>query len=698
MSKQLPHPPEHRRENVPPIEKFGTRRTDPYGWMKPGDWQAVLRRPQTLEDEIKCAIDEENGYTRGIMSASAPQMDKLKHDLHRLERIAETETGFISGEYFYSEMRGESGDKLFARRHLATDQEDILLDMAQERQLKPDVALSWGGPKFSPDYTLFGWALDETGSGDFAIRVREIETGLLIVNDLCHCHGGFTFDKHGQFLFWIGKDAKGRPNSVWRRDIQAGTDVQCFSHQDSSFFIDLSTSASGDFIFIRLLNGDQSEVWFIPSANPTRSPQVIEPMSAFHDYYVEHWQDRFVIRTNADGADDFKLVTAPVASPGQENWSQLVPHRSGCYISGVMPFADYLVRTEWCDARPRLVMMSPESDEQEIGFDDQAYALQIIPQQDYHSDMISYCYSSPIRPPRLMRASFNCGESSPLFTSSDSESFLSDHYKLQRLDIPAEDGAIIPVTLISKASSPPSAVQPLYLIAYGAYGEIMEDTFRPEIIVLADQGWTCAIAHVRGGGERGAHWWRPTLRQGKKITFSDFTTCAETLIARGLAGEGNIVAHGMSAGGLLMGAVFASHPHLWAGVIAQVPFVDVLNTLDDWQNHPLGSTPFAIWGDPRVEEDYCYMASYSPYDLLQPAEFPALLTTGGVVDERVAFWEPLKFAVKARGMNLSDAPVLSHIGLDTGHFGDPTPEGQREQTALFLCFAMRAVDRNWLQT
>ena len=255
----------------------------------------------------------------------------------------------------------------------------------------------------------------------------------------------------------------------------------------------------------------------------------------------------------------------------------------------------------------------------------------------------------------------------------------------------ADDGAKIPLTLLSLASSPPNSKQPVYMYAYGAYGEITEDLFRPEAIALVERGWTFAIAHVRGGGERGANWWRPTLKQGKKLTFSDFVACAQSLVEQDLAAEGNIVAHGMSAGGLLMGAVFVTHPHLWAGVIAQVPFVDILNTLDDWQNHPLGSTPFAIWGDPRIEEDFKYMASYSPYDTLKPAHYPALLMTGGVVDDRVAFWEPLKFVAKARDMSESNRPLLSHIGMQSGHLGDPSPEGQLKQTLMFLQFALSVV-------
>lgn len=670
------------------------RRTDPYAWMKPRDWQAILREPLSLEGEIKIAVDRENAYTRNVMSSSEPLMQDIKRHLNEIGKATDSETGFISAGFFYFESKSNSGEERFGRRSLSTGREEVFLDMALERKKNPAVRLSWFGPKLSPDQTLYGWAIDETGSGNFSIGIRDVVEGQLIDLGLCNCHGSFAFDKQSRYLFWVGKDASGRPDSVWRRDICAGIDVRCFTNVDTALFIDLSTSASGDFVFIRLVNGDQSEVWFIPSEAPASSPAVIEPMSALHDYQVEHWLDRFVIRTNADGADDYKIVTTSVNSPGRENWKTLVPHRRGRYITDVITFSDYLVRTEWRDARPQLVIMASCGDEYDLHFDDDIYAAKIPSQQDYNSGCISYTYSSPVTPPRLVKTELSSGESSTLLDNDNRPDFPSEKYQLQRLEIKATDGAKIPVTLLTKLCAPPGPDQPLYLFAYGAYGEITEDKFRPEAIALVDRGWSYAIAHVRGGGERGTSWWRPTLKQGKKTTFTDFTACAEGLIASGFASQGNIVAHGMSAGGLLTASVFATHPYLWAGVVAQVPFVDILNTLDDWQNHPLGSTPFSIWGDPRDEKDYQYMASYAPYEVLKPADYPALLATGGVADDRVAFWEPLKFTAKVRDLNTSSAPILSRIDLQSGHFGDPSPDGQLDQSALFIAFAIRAAERN----
>ncbi|MEM7742013.1 MAG: prolyl oligopeptidase family serine peptidase [Pseudomonadota bacterium] len=694
MTDNDPARPSHRKE-VRRIKKYGTLREDAYSWMKPADWQQVLKDPLSLGGDIKQAINQENLYTEAKIAMSSDLAAEIRDGLKQAEQRASQETGSVWEHYFYVESVCEKGDMVFKRRDMNTGLETTILSMSDERQNKPYAKLAWGGPRLSHSGDLFAWSIDETGSGDFAVKVKCINTGDLVVSDLHHCHGSFALEKDGRFLFWVGKDTKGRPNAVWRRDIEAGTDHLCFESDDLSLFIDLKTSASGDYVFIRLLNGEGSEVWFIPSRTPQAQPVLIEPRTPGHDYDVEHWHDDFVIMTNADGAEDNALVTAPVDLPERSNWRLWVPHQKGRYIRGVLPFSTFLVRSELRDARPHLVLMKRDGFEHDISFNHVAYSVDISKNQRYDNDFVSFTYCSPTVPPMLLKADTSSKNTSPLLSSHEALLFDSERYCLTRLDIPLPDDEPVPVTLLSLRDSPPNPNQPLYLYAYGAYGEVLEDKYRPDAIALVERGWTYAIAHVRGGGERGSHWWRTALKHGKKKTFSDYITCAEKLILDGYAGQGNIVAHGMSAGGLLMGAVFTERPDLWAGVIAQVPFVDVLNTLDDWQNHPLGSTPFSIWGDPRIEEDYRYIASYSPYEALAQNAYPALLTTGGVADDRVAFWEPLKFTAKARDVTTGGAPALCKIGLQTGHLGDVTPGGQLEQNTMFLTFAVRAVDGKW---
>ena len=262
LNNALP-PPTHRKD-FQQIEKFGLRRTDTYGWMKSRDWQSVLKNPQSLDSEIKTAIDKENAYTQAFLSESANLEHNLKNQLLEARKYSDAETGVIAGDYFYFERTSEAGEFLIGRRDINTDDEQVLLDMAQEREKNTAAQLSWGGPKFSPNRALLGWAVDETGSGSFLVKVRDIDSDQIIVNDIRNCHGSIAFDKHGQYLFWVGQDQKGRPNCVWRRHIRDGTDIKCFETQNTSYFIDLKTSQSGDFIFIRRLNGDQCILTSIP--------------------------------------------------------------------------------------------------------------------------------------------------------------------------------------------------------------------------------------------------------------------------------------------------------------------------------------------------------------------------------------------------------------------------------------------------
>lgn len=279
--------------------------------------------------------------------------------------------------------------------------------------------------------------------------------------------------------------------------------------------------------------------------------------------------------------------------------------------------------------------------------------------------------------------------------AEDGKGYDPARYAVERIEVAAADGARVPITLLHRRGAARDGKAPLFLYGYGSYGATVPARFSPAALALVDEGWTYAIAHVRGGAERGNDWWRSVLKKGKKKTFTDFIACAEHLVEQGYTTKGRIVAHGYSAGGLLMGAVYTMRPDLWAGVIAQVPFVDPLNTLDHFETHPLRGTGLKIWGDPRIADEYDYIASYSPYDNLKAAAYPALLATGNVADERVSFFEPLKFAAKARALTTAGNPVMVRISMLGGHVFPQGSKAAREQDAQFGAFAIWAAGRRW---
>lgn len=689
-----PTPPQHARMAAS-VGNFGHERVDEYAWMRPRDWQAVLRDPSTLDTPIAAAVQAENAYAEAMLAPAAALRAKLRLRSDALDRINDSRLEVEDGEFFYYTRKSSTGGQIaHVRRPINGGVEQVLLDVGVEAAAKPSFSLHWGGPQRSPDGKLFGWAQDLTGSGIFQIRVREIATGRLLVSDIDNAHGGMAFDSGGRYLYWVGRSTDGNANAVWRRDMRTGKDVRLHYEGDDAFFIELRTLSSGAFVLFRMLNGSQTEAWLIPAGGEA-APILIEKRAADLRYDVEHWNGQLVILTDADGATDQKLMTAPLATPGKAHWKPLLPHVRGRFIAAIHPFRDHLVREEWRDALPRLVVMGKDGTEHDVAFDEAAYAITVPPGQGWKASALAFTYQSPRLPKRSYELHLASGRAVSKEAGRSTSSYDAERYVVERITARASDGALIPITLLRSRASKRDSSSPLFLYGYGSYGASVHADFRPPALALVDEGWIYAIAHVRGGAERGTEWWRSVLRKGKKTTFTDFITCAEHLIAERYTASGRIVAHGYSAGGLLMGAAYTMRPDLWAGVIAQVPFVDPLNTMDYFESHPLGTTALPIWGDPRIPDEYAYIASYSPYDNLGATAYPALLATGNIADERVSFFEPLKFAVKARQLTTAGNPVLVKIDAVGGHVFPAGSAADRDQQAMFGAFAIWAADRKW---
>ncbi|MEG3153258.1 hypothetical protein U1769_25530, partial [Sphingomonas sp. ZT3P38] len=328
-----PVPPQQPRKPQT-VGNFGRKRIDDYAWMRPADWQAVLRDPSTLDPPIAAAVKAENGYTDAMLAPAAPLAAKLRARADALYAIDHQKLEVEEGGYLYYTRKSAVDDQAaYVRRPVKGGAEELLLDVGVEAADKPFFAVHWGGVVRSPDGKHFGWAQDLTGSGIFQIRVRDMATGELVVNDLNEGHGGMAFDPAGRYLYWVGRNATGTANSVWRRDMQTGTDVKLHAEDDPAFFIELRTLKSGKFVLFRMLNGAQTEAWLIPAGEPERKPMLVAKRTPDLRYDVEHWNDALVILTDTDGATDQKLMTAPVETPGKAHWKPLVEHQSGRFIA-----------------------------------------------------------------------------------------------------------------------------------------------------------------------------------------------------------------------------------------------------------------------------------------------------------------------------------------------------------------------------
>lgn len=689
-----PVPPQTPR-HPETVGRFGARRTDDYAWLRPDDWHAVLRDPLSLDADIRTEVDAENAYLATMLAPAQPLREALAARIAAREPLAQAELPVRQGGHLYRVRHPVGAEHPQYLRHpLTGGPEQVLLDPAVESGDSTYYNLHWNGPSRSQDDRLIGWAEDRTGSGRFRLRVREIDSGRMRVDAIEDAHGGFAFSPDGRHLYWVARNDIGRAAEVRRRDLDTGEDVAIYVEPIPALYISLRTTASGRYVVIRIYDGDHAEVRLVPMDAPTAAPILVEARTPGLDYDVDDWNDRLVIRTNADGADDFQLMTADPGAPGRAHWRAWVPHRPGHLITALHPFADALVREEWHDANPRLVLMRPDGQETPVDVDLPAYTLRVPVQQPWQAASLVFGLQSPALPEQVCTLALDDGTVART-TPDIAADFPTDAYRVQRLQARAADGETVPITLLTRRDAAVDTQAPLLLYAYGSYGASVEPRFDPAALALVDEGWHYAIAHVRGGSEKGTHWWRQVLREGKPTTFTDFIACAEHLIATGHTAPRRIVARGMSAGGLLAGAVYAQRPDLWAGAIAEVAFVDVLNTMEQFDTHPLGTGALPIWGDPRIPAQHASMAAWSPYERLRPADYPALLATGAVADERVGFYEPLKFAARARALTTGHRPIMAHIELDGGHGGASGASAARTQEARLLAFAIWAADDRW---
>jgi len=496
----------------------------------------------------------------------------------------------------------------------------------------------------------------------------------------------------GRHVFWLRPASEGAPATVLRRDVADGTDAVVYAESDPAFAVTLRPSALRNHVVLRSQGQRSSEVRLLATARPLDPPVLVEPRAPEHEYDVDEWNDDLVVRSNADGAFDFQLLTAPFDRPGRAHWRPLVPHVPGRVITGMHPFDGVLVREELRDALPRLVLMPRDGREQDVAFDEAAYALEVPAAQDGRGAHLDFSFESPRTPPVRRRLDLASGRHEAL---DPAPAFDPSRYEVRRLVVPAADGAQVPVTVLMRAGQALDGSVPLMQIAYGGYGLSIDARFDVAAVALVEQGWIHAIAHVRGGGERGAGWWLPTMRTGKKATHDDFIACAEHLADAGYGSRGRIVAFGLSAGGTLMGVVGNRRPELWAGLIAPVAFMDVLSTLERYDEHPLGGAGIPVWGDPADPVEHAFVESFSPCDNLPAAPLPAWFTTAVVDDDAVSFWEPVKFAIKARSLTTGGQPILSHTAPSGGHLSAWGAFPQPEQQAAYLAFAIWAVDRRW---
>jgi oligopeptidase B len=680
------------RRETKRIEQLGRVRTDDYAWMKDDKWQEVMRDPATLRADVREHLLAENAYREAMLKPTEALQERLYREMRGRTKEDDSSVPSPDGPWEYY-RRYETGAQypIYARKPRGAEgPEEILINVAAMAEGKAFFRVV--SAQHSPDHKLYAYAVDEQGSEIYTVHVKDLANGETLTGPIQNSsYGDFVFSPDSAYIFWTFRDDNGRPAKIYRRPARGGEDTLIYDEPDEGFFIGVDVSESREFILIGCGNQEQSEYLVIPAATPTASPRVFHPREEQLLYTPTHWNGRWCVLTNADGAIDFKVMTCSLNQTGRAAWREFLPHEPGRYILGLGATKEYLLRLERVNALPRLTIRARIGDEHAVAFEEDAYTLDLEDSYEWETAVARFTYESPTTPTQW----FDYDMGARTRTLRKTQEIPSGHdpaaYECRRLFAAAPDGKHVPVTVLMKRGQALDGSAPMLLYGYGSYGIIIDADFSIRRFSLVDRGWVYAIAHVRGGAEMGYGWFLDGRHLTKKNTFTDFIACAETLITQNYTRAGRIVAEGRSAGGMLVGAITNMRPDLWAGVIGGVPFVDVLNTMSD-TSLPLTPPEWPEWGNPIENvEDYDYIASYSPYDNVEAKAYPAVLATGGLADPRVTYWEPAKWAAKLRASTTSTHPILLRMNMGAGHAGSAARFDYLKEIAHDYAFAIKAV-------
>lgn len=654
-------------EARPPIAKIepevdtlhGQERIDNYFWLRERDNPEVI-------DYLKA----ENAYTATLVKHTEGLQEKLYKEM--VARIKETDMSVPvkrDDYYYYSRTEERKQYKIYCRKEGSLEAEEtILLDVNQLAQGKEYMDL--GIYKVSPNHQLLAYAVDTTGSERYTLRVKNLETGELYPDVIDSVSTSLEWANDDKTIFYTMPDEAWRPYKAYRHTLgdDVDDDVLVYHEADHAFFLDLSKSKSMDYLFINVGSQTTSEVHYLNAGDPTGEFQLVHPRQQDMEYTMTHHGNHFYIVTN-DNAKNFKLMKAPVSHPSKEAWIEVIPHRDSVKLDGIESFKDFRVLYEREHGLKQISIWGPANDEiHAVEFPEPVYTFWREHNPDYGSQLLRFAYSSFVTPNSVYDYNMRTRERELKKQEEVLGGYDPDRYQCGRVFATAGDGARIPISMVYKKGIVTDGNNPLYLYGYGAYGSSTEPYFSSNRVSLLDRGFIFAKAHVRGGGEMGRYWYEDGKLLKKKNTFTDFISVAEHLIAEGYTSPDSLVISGVSAGGLLIGAVVNIRPDLFKAVIADVPFVDIINTMLD-ASIPLTVIEYEEWGNPNEKEYYDYMLSYSPYDNVEAKDYPHMLILAGLNDTRVQYWEPAKWTAKLRAMKTDSNRLLLKTNMGAGHGG-----------------------------
>ncbi|WP_407486124.1 S9 family peptidase [Elizabethkingia anophelis] len=666
-------------------EIHGDKVSDPYYWMI--DYFKKGTNSAKVVDYLKA----ENTYWTDMMKDTEPFREKLFLEMkNRIKEKDESVPVFRKGYYYYT--RTEAGKQYFKYCRKKGDlkaPEEILLDVDKLAEGHAYYAAS--GFSISPDNMKMIYGVDDVSRRQYKLFLKDLSTGKTTDLGIINTTGSATWANDNKTIFYTAKNPETLlTEKIFRHSLgtDPSKDVLVYEEKDKSNYIGVGKSKNEKFIMISSGATTSSEIRYLDADDPAGTFKIFQPRMKDVIYDVTPLEDRFLVTTNKD-ALNFKVVETPLDKTGVENWKDFIPHRTDVLMEGITEFKNYLVFSERQNGLSQLVIYDRKTGEKEfLKFDEPVYTVYSSGNPEYNTDNFRFGYTSMITPSSQFEQNLKTGKRILLKQQEVLGGYDKNNYETERLFATAKDGTKIPISIVYKKGYKKDGKAPLLLYAYGSYGNSMDATFSSTRLSLLDRGFAYAIAHIRGGQEMGRQWYEDGKMMKKKNTFTDFIDAGEYLVSQKYTSPKHLYAQGGSAGGLLMGAVVNMKPDLWNGVISQVPFVDVVNTMLD-ESIPLTTNEYDEWGNPNNKEAYFYMKSYSPYENVEKKNYPNILVTTGLHDSQVQYFEPAKWVARLRDMKTDKNVLLLKTDMDYGHGGASGRFDYLKDVALVYAFMFK---------
>ena len=673
------------------LVEHGDVRNDNYFWMRLTDEQKNAKKKDEQTLKVEAYLNAENAYFEHVTINTKKFQENLFEEMKARVKEDDSSVPYKDNGYFYI-TRFEVGNQypIYTRKKENLEAKEELLFNVNEEAKGYDY-FQLGGLNISSNNKIVAFATDTVSRRQYVLRIKNLETGEVYKDEIKNTTGGSTWANDNKTLFYTKKDPKTlRSFKIFKHILgtSSSEDIEVFHEKDETFNAFVYKTKSDKYIVVGSHATVSSEYQVVDANNPNGELRMIQKRERNLEYEIAHYEDHFYIKTNKDGATNFKLMKTPENKTSKENWVDIISHRNDTLLEDISIFKDYLVIEERNNGLNKIRIKSwDNSNDYYLPFEEETYAVGVYPNPDFDSDIIRYSYTSMTTPSSVI--DFNMKTTSKDIKKEQEVlggKFNKVNYVSKRIWVSARDGKKVAISMVHHKDTKIDEHTPILQYAYGAYGYTISDGFSSTRLSLLDRGFIFAIAHIRGSEYLGRQWYEDGKMFNKKNTFTDFVDCSKFLIDNKYTSAKHLYAMGGSAGGLLMGAIANMNPELYNGIIAAVPFVDVISTMLD-ESIPLTTGEFDEWGNPKDKEYYEYIKSYSPYDQVEAKAYPNMLVTTGLHDSQVQYWEPAKWVAKLRELKTDTNLLFLHTNMEAGHGGasgrfEALKETAREYTFL----------------